>query len=355
MRILFLALTIIGLSCIWGSTIFNGTLSVANYAIAHAVLPSGRNLIVSVTGIPLLDYWIVMLIAFFDGLTNGSVLTANLLIWDLLCVIQCMAIWMMTDGYNLREQNALLHMPLVWVLLGNGIGWAFILPLYCLVRVGVPYPNRSGLSVGDSYGLLVASVISFIPAPLTALPPFNLSQSRGQHQAMIVVYLTTPLIFSGIQQLLGRLIDQFQYRKESNGTSRRTAINAYIVAAVVAGLGHLYVLFRALGTDNPAATLAEVFIPIQLDKFPADLLTAGSHLFIQYDYIIVSLTCFCYIFGQLLPLLDIRAVGKPTLAVGLAVSTVLLGPGATLMLSLWARERKLQSDDSIVEKKALHR
>lgn len=249
--------------------------------------------------------------------------------------------------------------PAVWGILWNSVGMAVILPIYCVVRWATPYPKGSGLSIGDAHGLLFSATVSFVPSVLMTLPPI-VTWSRKQQQAIIVLFQFTPILFSVTQQMSAAFINQFQYRLEMNPGSRRATRRTYIVAAVTAGLGHFYVFLRALLSGSPAATLAAVFIPKlgALSKFPADQLTAGAHLFTQYDYLITSLTCFFYIYWRLQQELDSeaalsRAYAKSTLLIGVALATIMLGPGATLMFALWAREKYTTAEGNItLEEKA---
>lgn len=102
-RNVFFALGFAGLVSLWGSMYFNGTLDAIDKSKASQALPSGRDLMTKITGIPILDGGLATLIAFFDGITNGSVLASHLLMLDLCFVIHCVMIWVMVDGFNLRE------------------------------------------------------------------------------------------------------------------------------------------------------------------------------------------------------------------------------------------------------------
>lgn len=353
MRKSFVAIALAGLVLLWGTMFFNGTLDALSHATADKILPSGRKLMSCFTGIPFLDNGIATLIAFFDGISNGSSLSSSLLLWDLLCVVHCLTIWIMVDGFNLREEDPFIRAPTLWVIAGNTIGWAIVLPIYCLVRMSAPYPQSGGLSIGDGYGLIFSASAAFIPTLLMTAPPF-ISWSRVAQQSMILSFLASPLLFNGLQRAAGAFINQFQYRRETSAGSKNSVLAVYAGAATVASLGHAYVFVRALFSGG----LAQVFIPnpSKLDSFPADRLTAGAHLFSQYDYLLVAATCFLYVYLELAPHLDsdLASSGiyaKSTLLIAAASSTVLLGPGATLMLGLWARNKYITDDKSTIGEK----
>lgn len=102
-RNLFVAYAVLGVVALWGSMFVNGTLDAIDKAKASSELPSGRTLLTSFTGISVIDSALSTLVAFFDGITNGSVLQSHLLMVDLLAVIQCATIWLMVDGFSLQE------------------------------------------------------------------------------------------------------------------------------------------------------------------------------------------------------------------------------------------------------------
>ena len=108
-RSLFVAYAFLGIVALWGSMLTNGTLDAITDAKLDGKLPSGRTLMIRITGVPLVDNGLSTLIAFFDGITNGSVLASHLLLVDLVCVIQCVTIWLMVDGPSLRERSLLMR------------------------------------------------------------------------------------------------------------------------------------------------------------------------------------------------------------------------------------------------------
>ncbi|KAK7178341.1 hypothetical protein PSPO01_15612 [Paraphaeosphaeria sporulosa] len=345
-RNLFVSYAVMGVVALWGSMLVNGTLDAIDTAKASSELPSGRILLTSITGVPLIDGALATLVAFFDGITNGSVLQSHLLMVDLLAVIQCATIWLMVDGFSLQEFDPFVRSPASWGVGWNAIGMAVVLPVYCAFRVGTPYSRDSGLSIGDSYALFFSSAVSFVPGVLMGLPPLK-SWSTHQQQVIILLYQFTPVIFSVTQMALARFINQFQYKLETNASCRTNAIRVYIVAAVGASIGHLYVMVRAISLG----LLGDVFVPrpASLGRFPADRLTAGAHLFTQYDFIISALAILTWIWSQMSTYGESFG-SKPTLMIASVLSTVVLGPGATLMFALWARDAYV-TPLAIVEKK----
>jgi hypothetical protein len=80
-----------------------------------------------------------------------------------------------------------------------------------------------------------------------------------------------------------------------------------------------------------------------LKDLPTDRLAVGVHLFTQYSYLIISVTCVFYIHERLGAYFDLalslsKLYAESALMVVLAISVVTLGLGATLMLTLSAQE-----------------
>ena len=72
----------------------------------------------------------------------------------------------------------------------------------------------------------------------------------------------------------------------------------------------------------------------------ADIIAQGAALFMRYDNIIINATCALLCYMVMSPHLDLGAQqgSKMGLAVGIAVATFLMGPGAVGSLGFWWRE-----------------
>ena len=82
-----------------------------------------------------------------------------------------------------------------------------------------------------------------------------------------------------------------------------------------------------------------------------DIIAQGTALFMRYDNIIIDVTCVLLCYMVMSPHLDLGAQQgskKMGLAVGIAVATFLLGPGAVGSLGFWWREGKGSYEEGLV-------
>ena len=80
-----------------------------------------------------------------------------------------------------------------------------------------------------------------------------------------------------------------------------------------------------------------------------DIIAQGAALFMRYDNIIINVTCALLCYMAMSPHLDSGAQqgSKMGLAVGIAVATFLLGPGAVGSLGFWWREGKGSDEEGL--------
>ena len=120
----------------------------------------------------------------------------------------------------------------------------------------------------------------------------------------------------------------------------------------------------SLFSQTEATAFSRVFIPspARVDPSALDKLTEGGLLFLQYDFLIISLTCILYAYLLLEPqsktlVSSISAIdersGLENFVIMLLVmfSTVLLGPGAVVSFAFAVREESLPKGSLALKKR----
>ena len=192
------------------------------------------------------------------------------------------------------------------------------------------------------------------------MPPY-VDRSASVQQTLITVFVLAPLIFSATQHTLALLLSFFPSGAlQQQSKSRLYVMGVYLFCALVSAGVHLYILVTATFSTDPAISFSRVYLPSPTrayGSFP-EKLTEGAHLFIQYDYIYILLSCILYTYLILGPQLERRTfpakistmfpISPLTSAyVVISVLTLLFGPSAIVSLALWARESWLEREVSV--------
>lgn len=101
------------------------------------------------------------------------------------------------------------------------------------------------------------------------------------------------------------------------------------------------------------ARFARVYVPdpASVQRATDDTVAKGAMLFMQYDNLIIMTTCAIWIYLLLQPYFHFEGVVRKFAALaGLALGTVILGPGAMVSIGLWWREDSLDGDDWRLQK-----
>lgn len=176
---------------------------------------------------------------------------------------------------------------------------------------------------------------------------------RVEHQqAFTALFQVSPLIFVGIQQVAARLIKTLDQGRERSDTDNLFVMGSYILAGLSSAAAHIYVMMVLLFTKNARITFSRVYFPslAKIDQWAPSNITEGAHLFLQYDWIIIHLTCMLYAYFLLEPHLEtltrhLKAPSGPSKLVAqllVIMTTIVLGPGTVVSFAFAAREYGLQ-------------
>jgi len=239
----------------------------------------------------------------------------------------------------------------MWGLLLNGFGAAIILPIYCFIHLrSSPTKRDNALPLNEAKALAATTALGSLIPLILMLPPL-VDCRIEQQQAFIALFQITPLLFVTIQYIAVHLITIFRKNIDHSDADKPFVLQCYIFAGICSATAHVYALAVSLFTRNPATAFSRVYIPspANVDPSAPSKITEGAHLFLQYDWIIINLTCILYAYLLFEPHLKTRAPFKSYVNVRpdlekqmalllIALTTVTLGPGAAVSFAFAARE-----------------
>jgi hypothetical protein len=169
---------------------------------------------------------------------------------------------------------------------------------------------------------------------------YNFEGDFKKH-AVIAVYVLSPLVLGLITTIISATDSKYS---ESHRTSSERILYSLLLGALVSGCVHIYTMASTCLTQDESFKFGRVFIPSLSSVAPGsiDNIHTGALLFLQYDWIVVCVTCAVWVYL----LLDSRQVvigvqGFTTRVLLILVSTLLIGPGATVSSALYLREQNL--------------
>lgn len=184
---------------------------------------------------------------------------------------------------------------------------------------------------------------ALLPAVIGLLPTW-VERSSQSHQTVLAVWQPDPLRVSAVQTtcvaFLGR---DSPNPKQSKEQAVWWCLVSYLLAALSSAVGHTYAIGKILSTSDPLLSMRRIYVPY-LFAGPAETLnrlTNGTRLFLQYDLIIIALSSLSWAYALVSPLLPRKSSMDNILPLLLLVGGIILGPGATVSLALFWREREL--------------
>ncbi|KAI0169554.1 hypothetical protein GGR52DRAFT_472431 [Hypoxylon sp. FL1284] len=362
----FYFLSISAVLALWGVSLWNGTVAALIRAVWHEKLHEGLPLRTDYTGVPLIDYPIAVLVAFFYYGTSGHDEGYQLFLLDAYSALQPAFVWLYVEDCRPQSKPKWISRPVVFGLLWQCFGGAISLPLYYANHICWTSQARSDIArVSDArrvmalpfsflLGAVVPTVVGMAP---TWLGPY--SRLPATHQAVLAAWQPDPiwvsLIMLASTNVLAKLSPDRKPRTKSSQEAerrraRRWACWSYVIAAVLSAMGHMYVMGRIATSGSRAVDMVRMYVPFLFTGPPGagDILVRGPWLFLQYDFIIISLSSLSWAYLLLGPIyLKQRAVSATTLALAMMASSVIIGPGATVSLALLLRERHLPDQSSV--------
>jgi hypothetical protein len=179
--------------------------------------------------------------------------------------------------------------------------------------------------------------------------------TRSGHQLWIALYQFSPLITQAIISIVEYALPALEKKKNDDGAAAgymSIVQGLYVLSGICCAAAHLSTMSMALLSTDPSISLHRIYLPIpsKVDKSGDSRITEGAHIFMQFDFIIMSLSCLIYVatimsqMGSGSPV-EVRNAGGQSeiywryLIALLAI--IALGPGATMSIILYIREEWL--------------
>ena len=191
------------------------------------------------------------------------------------------------------------------------------------------------------------TITSYLTAATMFLSPI-LTTSNLHHQTLLAWFQLAPLFTAILQTTLAASISIFlppphQTVDHESHQSRTLTRTSLLLSALFSASIHLYCLLTTTllssPSSSPLTTFPRVYIPAPASVHPntPDIIAQGAALFMRYDNIIINVTCvlLCYMVMSPHPDSGAQQGSKMGLAVGIAVATFLVGPGAVASLGFW--------------------
>ncbi|KAL9583752.1 MAG: hypothetical protein Q9203_004943 [Teloschistes exilis] len=343
----FLILSALGFVLLWGFAISTGTLSALNEVQASGFYPDGRPLRSIYTGFRPIDWALETLVAFFDAFNRPAAHGPRQLCIDIVVVLHCVNVWTVIDS---RRRGVRTE----WM---RHFGAAVVLPLYCYcICLSGATKRDHTIPLNEARAFVPMAIVGstfsaliFVPAALNWGPHHEHGGIAHYMWVTAVGYLLVLVVAS-----------------RPGATSKKDPKNpdvdwifvtiSYILAGTWSAAVHAYTLWRSFTSSDPDLSLSRLFIPSPsaAGQPTANLFVEGAHLFTQFDWHIVALTCMVFAYYQieqgtkiqapLTSLLGLAAEQETALVVGfIVVTTALLGPGAAASFGLAIREYGLRA------------
>ncbi|CAN8104632.1 unnamed protein product [Discula destructiva] len=324
----------LGIFLLWGNMALNGAMNAMLKTAGTGIFPDGAALKTSYTGVPLLDYMLSILVAFFYPIMTET--APYLVILDIVAAMLVINILVLVESRR-PMASKWLRSPLQWQYQFNGAGVAVFLPIYSNLvlqhRDADPGPRK--LDILEAQAVPFTALWSlFLPIPLL-IPPI-IGASPLQIQNGLVIYFFTPVLFALFHAVAARTLSSTT--KERRVLFSQPVRTAYSIVGIASALIHVGIMAYALFSVNPSLSITALYYPegSSVKREQPDILRAGGLLFSQWDLAITLVTMVLLAVSFQKP----QARGAVSMLVLTGVA-VILGPGAALAYSLYSYQDDL--------------
>ncbi|CBF85557.1 hypothetical protein AN1785.2 [Aspergillus nidulans FGSC A4] len=286
-------------------------------------------MIESFTGVPVLDIFVKALVTSFWPVINGENPALSLLGVPAVASMGVSYLLLLLEA---RRTRSLLSVTwrLAWVgLLQTNFSQAIILPIYCAIAFSSskktngfrPIPH-----VTISLILCVYTGMALVALPSPAVIPDGLKQ-------VVVAFMVPWALWVFVMVFMASYLFPIEVEKEK---SRRTI---YIFALVIAATTHLGALLASLlHADLGPADVFLPPLPWYVTRFPS--LEEGMASFLQWDYLIASVTLFLWAVAVYLRDCD-EHVDWQRFGLEVCAISVIISPAAMAVLLIWRLDEML--------------
>jgi hypothetical protein len=366
----FRTLAYIAIFLLWGVSLLNGTVQALLLAVWSGRFGAeGIPLRTNYTGIPILDYPIALLVAFFFYGTNGHDEGYQRFLLDAYSTLQSAFVWLYVETLRPGHQSKWINRyvilvfrearlvssegrPLVFGILWQCVGAAISLPVYYALHLEWVSHTKivRATKLDKARSIPVAFILGAVIPWLVGMAPTWLGPNVDAevHQTILFFWQPDPVWVSGILTAAVST-STWLFSRSAGGRNDQAKIRwwvrtSYLLAATSSALGHLYVAGRIINSNSEAVAFLRMYVPLQLvgpSGTEYNIFAGGPWLFLQFDFIIISLSSLSWAFLLLRETSLRRKLSTSGLTLCLTAGFLILGPGSTVSLALLAREELL--------------
>ncbi|KDN67411.1 hypothetical protein CSUB01_11670 [Colletotrichum sublineola] len=324
-----LVLAALGFVSLWGGMWFNGTLEGLLRVQQTAVFPDGRPMRTNFTGHVLIDSPTILLVAFFDLITDEKTHpAAPWLVFDLCSVLAAINTWVLIESRRRGVRNLFLRhrhtardatIPLnearafPLTLVANAV-----FPLLMFTSGGSDHEKHGFIAQFSLTPVFMVLCIVFFSRPGTSLTTFATPKDKARPNAdapWIVASLCATGVLTAAQHL-------------------------YTVAATSLAL---------TSEDAGHLTWAQVFVPsaskvLSSPQSSQMALVEGALLFTQLDWLITAIACVVFTHCLLRSSSNNGQEGSGLASLAaISLAAAILGPASAGSFALMVREKRLRA------------
>ncbi|KAI0403614.1 hypothetical protein F4802DRAFT_599006 [Xylaria palmicola] len=360
----FWYLCALGVWGLWGFAAFNGMFDRLTTVMATRTMPDGRQLRDVYSGNAFLDERLTLLSAFYEVLTNNLSSGPRLLFFDINAVVACTNLWVLIESRRMGVRNVFLKYPIWVMILWNANGAAIMQPPFFYALCKSKARLRNATIPSHEARALFITTFAILLCPLLIFAPAWMGSATWDHHGYISYFHYSPVVLFGLFTGASRLLPSTPSTGRAAAAakeSKRWIVLALLLAGTTAAAVHLYTVTSALITNDTDISLARLFVPARGMTDPIHSLPSASmglvpeyaallenfHLFSQYDWIVVTLSC--VLFAHLLlsrrdgedksSLFTTREETRELAY--LSAAALILGPGAAGSFALALREARI--------------
>ncbi|KAK3342083.1 hypothetical protein B0T25DRAFT_574392 [Lasiosphaeria hispida] len=334
--LLLTSLSLLGFYAVWGVMYLNSALPLLlTSALAGTHPQPSRPLVASYTGFLPLDLPLRILVLFFDSLlATGPDPAPYLILLELVSTLLVINTMVLAES---RRRHASSWSPALWQYAWNCAGVAVFLPLWVLGYVAaeggagakpIPAAEARAVPYTAAWGLVLM---------LPLMAPTVLGAGPEVVQWGVVGFFVTPALFVWFHRAVVA-------RGKVGGKGRAAPVRlAYGLVGAVGAAVHIGTVCYAVW--GKGGGWERVYWPRQGALPAGGVLTEGAMLFIQYDYVLMSLVIGILGFHVLClePVGSAESRTRGGQFLFFVVVSALLGPGAGLAYVMAKKERRLES------------
>lgn len=212
------------------------------------------------------------------------------------------------------------------------------MPIYFFIKSGGrPWTKTDRLPLNHVKALIPTAVVAlFLPTIVVLAMP---SVSRPElHQNLTALFQMTPLFATVVQSVLAPILC---HKCGSGSRIDKYLRQAYLFSGLFSAIGHFCAVLGSFFSSDPSTSLSRTFVPWSSDVVPDTARTVyeGALLFLKYDWVIINISSTLWLYLAMQPYLNMKTnFDKGSTMFLIALSMVVVGPGACLSWGLWLRE-----------------